>query len=167
MKDKLRVAARAARDLLALAGAVALGAFYGAERSLLWLVPMSAIVAGVASICYRFERARAGRRAQGLAQLAGAHRRAKAAMASAAAPAPRPDQKRWLLTEDEIPVAIETNQRAAENWMGLGAAHDAVAFEPPAWRERKLALRRQRRARDRRDAQAEAFTDSDFTQGAK
>ena len=44
-------------------------------------------------------------------------------------------------------MAIETNQRAAENWMGLGAAHDAVAFEPPllgasfdTWFYRGLAL---------------------------
>jgi hypothetical protein len=165
MKAKLLVAARAARDLLVLAGAVALGAFYGVERAWMWLLPMSALVAAIAAVCYRIELARASRRAARHEGLAAAHRRAKAALAAsrggarpAAAPAePRPDQKRWLLTEDEIPVAIETNQRAAENWMGLGERHDAVAFEPPAWRARKAALRRDRRARGRREAQMDQF----------
>jgi len=168
MRTKLAAAARAARDLACAIGILALGSFCAVERSLLWLLPTSAILAGLGWTLYRIELARAARRARRGQALAAAHGRAKAALASLESaprrgagldtiPPPRPDQKRWLLTEDEMPVAIETNARAAENWMGLGAAHDAIAYEPPAWRERKLALRRQRRARDRRDAQMDQF----------
>lgn len=148
------VAARAGRDVLCGLGAAALIGFYAAERSWLWLLPASAILPLAAWCAWKFECAREAIRRQALARLAGAQDRARRAMEL---PPPRPDQKRWLLTENEIPVAIETNERAAENWMGLGAAHDAVAFEPPAWRARKAALRRARRARDRREAQADAF----------
>jgi len=166
MRIKLAAAARAARDLACAIGILALGSFCAVERSLLWLLPTSAILAGLGWAFYRIELARAGRRARRGQALAAAHGRAKAALAkldAVEAPAPRPDlfprndQKRWLLTEDEMPVAIETNARAAENWMGLGERHDAIAYEPPAWRERKLALRRQRRARDRREAQMDQF----------
>lgn len=160
---ELRIALAAARDLLCLAGAVALGSFFAVERSGWWLLPTSAILAVAGWALYRIEAWRAGRRGQALARLARSERRAARAAQSLereaqALPAlPRPDQKRWLLTENEIPVGIETNQRAAENWMGLGEAFDAVAFEPPAWRERKLALRRARRARDRRAGQRDAY----------
>jgi len=78
---KIRIAAAAGRDLLCAVGALALGSFYGVERSWLWLLPASAILAGGAWALYRLEAARLGRHAEQRQVLQASKRRAARAVA--------------------------------------------------------------------------------------
>lgn len=62
MRNKLQILLAAGRDVLCGAGAAALAGFYAAERSWLWLLPASAILAAAAWCAWQLERARFGRR---------------------------------------------------------------------------------------------------------
>jgi len=42
---------------------------------------------------------------------------------------PRSARYTWTLTENGVPVSVEYDKRAVENWMALGADHDSIAHK--------------------------------------
>lgn len=42
---------------------------------------------------------------------------------------PRRARYTWTLTENGVPVAVEHDRRAVDNWIALGDAHDAIAHK--------------------------------------
>lgn len=140
MLVKLKIAMRAFRDLLCAAGAVALGAFFAVERSWMWLLPMCLLVAAVAACFYKIEERRAARRDRRMGDLASAKRRAESAIAKLQRQNPQPREPlvqkppktakfTWTLTENGVPVGVEYDRRAVDNWMALGEGFDAVAHK--------------------------------------
>lgn len=109
MIAKLKIAMRALRDLCCVAGAAAIGSFYAVERSWLWLLPMSLLVAFAAACFYGIEQWRAARRDRDIAVLRASHERAKAALGELAVHAP------GRLRRRQDPPAIEDVASALRN----------------------------------------------------
>ena len=140
MRTKFTIAVRAARDLACALGACALGCFFAVERSWLWLLPAVLVVLMLAGIFYRIEESLAARRDRQLAGLRVSRRRATDAVASLQRQPlrerepliqkpPKSAKYTWTLTENGVPVGVEYDRRAVDNWMALGEGFDAVAHK--------------------------------------
>jgi len=129
----LRTIAAATRDALALAGLAAVAGFYAAERSWLWLLPATLLLCGIWYCVYKIReiviarrsplRAERARRAQGHPTSPALSLGGRAWGQEFVKP-PKSAQRTYILTEGGVPVGVEYDRRAVENWLGLGPGFD-------------------------------------------
>lgn len=154
--------------VLAAIGAACVAAFFGTNPKWWYFFPgfggaLAWYCAYLLSAAVRARRADRPRRAQ---QQARQERDAAALESNWGVPPPKPGAKSWLLTEGGVPVAVETNKRAAENWMGMGPDCDAIPQPArPAARLRVRADEASRVRRARKSGRAPEFEFDDRMEG--
>ena len=145
----LRTIAAATRDALALAGLAAVAGFYAAERSWLWLLPATLLLCGIWYCVYKIREivlrrvapvkrsaaAYGGSVSLGYPKMRKRFRTAALASNSGSSPQgnrfafarpPKSAQRTYILTEGGVPVGVEYDRRAVDNWCGLGPEFDAL-----------------------------------------